>query len=261
MKNYNDVVRAIENSHSPTITDYVSKGFNMTFQEPWLLLGYTFLYFAASSAVSFLGDLASSGFNIAVQPVLLAGYFYFFHKLATGQQVEFSDFFSGFKERFGPIILANFLTTLFAILVIIAVMIPVVLLSVGSNLDISPDMDPAQLFMSLGSSLFVIILVLFVLILFIFSPFIYTVPILCLTDVSAMDAIKLSWKLALKYYLQTIGLLLLGMLITFGGIIALLVGILIALPAFYGSIYAAVSDLIGFEEEQEEDLTDHLLID
>lgn len=259
MKNYHDVERAIENSHPPTITEYVSNGFNMTFQEPWLLLGYTVLYFVASWAASFAGDLASSVFSIVVQPAFLAGYFYFFHKVATKQPAEFGDFFTGFKERFGSLILANFLTGLFGGLIIIAVMVPLILLTVGSNLDISPDMDPAQFLLGMGSSLAIIILVLFILILVVFSPFIYVVPILCLTDVSAMDAIKLSWKLAFKYYLQTIGLLLLCMLVMFGGVIALFIGIFIAFPVIYGSTYSAVADLIGFEEEQEEDLTDHLL--
>lgn len=261
MKNYNDVLRAIENSSQPTITDYISRGFNMTFQEPWLLMGFTFLYFLASTAASAIHDLASSAFNIVVQPGLLAGYVYFYHKLATGKPAEFNDFFSGFKERFGSLILVNFLISLFAIVIIGAIMVPVVLALAG-DINFSVDMDPVEFFTGFGGSIFVILLVFFIVMLVALTPFMYVIPILCLTDVSAIDSIKLSWKLALKHYMPTMGLLVLVILISLGGFIALFIGALITIPAVYGAVYAAADDLIGFEEgSQEEDLTDHLLID
>lgn len=274
-------------------SDYIKSGFTLVNRHWMVILAFMLMVSFISFIVSILTgavllslpvgssvytnvftSLLNQLIPLAISAPLMLGYYIAAHQSARQQPLDFDMLFGGFKQ-FLTIFLAEILLT---ILILISCMGGIFLLIKNSG-DV---INIQEILLKMGNlgvgALLTGLLMTFIPGLIVVTLTIYTPCFVRFLNLSAIDAIKFSFRLSAKYFFPNLifmliwgAILLLPMLIMafllykmmFASGIILFVLYLLALvyiaPVIRASIYAAFADLTRLNEQkvQELDALDH----
>lgn len=233
----------IQTGYNFRLGDYISKGWNIFSHNMGLFVGYTLVCLGiniAASVIPVVGSLAL----MVINPVLTIGPFIVANCIDRNEPYEFKTFFKGF-DKLGPL----FVAYLIQILVIIAATLPgliVLFSSVGLSLFSGEGLGGTAPVGSLSGFLLVAIPAIYLSI-----SYTLAFPLVWFYDLQPWQALETSRKLVGKqWFIWLIFLFVLGLLVM-AGLIVLIVGVLLAIPAVTCALYAAMADVTGLNEQIE----------
>ena len=213
------------------VGEYVRRGWQVFKQYPWGFIGFTVLTIAISTVLNFIpviGGLA----NFAINMPLTMGAVIVASRLMQGQTPEFKEFFSGF-HYFLPLLLQSLVITL--LIMVSAIPFGAVLFS--QFYSDAPNV-----------SLIVIVAVIWGLVALAVATFYFFAPWLVADRrLNFWPAMELSRKTVLRNFLGVLGFSLVLAAIAIVGALALVVGLLVAIPVIECAVAAAYADIFGLQ--------------
>ncbi len=247
MENRNTIQQAIENGYEFKIGDYISRGFDIFKQNPGGYIGFAILFFIISLIINMIPLL---GFLIAiiVTPPLSVGIAISSHKQEGEGNMEFGNFFKGF-DYIGQLIVAYIimLVIYFVIALPLIIILGFSIFTSFASGDTDAILESYQAIANLG-----IWVVLFMAIfIYVGVSMRWTNYLIVFHKYDAVTAIKTSWQLVNKSWVWHFLFLLLCGLILIGGVIALLVGVVVAYPIIMAADYAGYADITGLNSNND----------
>jgi len=182
-----------------------------------------------AGAIPCLGILISLG----VTPIVTGGLYRLLLKLHRGQPAEFGDVFSTFSTSYLPLLLYAVVQ---AILIAVSLVPGYVLVFLGNILGQRSE--------ALGMLLLLLgFLLMLPPAIYLAVSWVFAAPLIVDKGLDFWPAMELSRKVAAKQFFSVFGLLVLCGLIVFAGIVALCLGIFVALPVALAAIAIAYDDL------------------
>lgn len=230
----------IESGYEFKFGDYLSQGFKI-FSKEWLLFS---LYGLVSMLLLILSFLTIVGWFFTMFPLMM-GFCVAAEKVDRGEELHFSDFFGAFKNLgdyaiYGLIIMLCFLLVLSPFILFAALIF-------FDSLDNSPFLSFGV--MGLSFYMFALIFVLYPVQIFLF----FTPYLIHYGDFSAVQAMKLSFRLAKKnFWWLLLFVFVVGFISGIGQYLCL-VGIFVSIAAAGCMNYAMVKDVLLNEDATEID--------
>jgi hypothetical protein len=216
----------------------IKGGWELIRNQYWLFVGMTLIAVIIGGAVPIvlMGPMMC-GLNLALL------------KTRRGQPIEFGTLFKGF-DYFGQSVIAAVLHAVPVIVIVVpAYILFYVFMFVGIAASSSGggDPNPAALFgVMAGFGLFWLVVVAIIIIISI--GFIFVYPLIVDRKLSAIDAIKLSFRAALSNFWRLLGMVLLTSLMSSIGVLACYVGAILIMPIGYAAIAKAYEQVFGLDE-------------
>ena len=225
--------RIIGTGRSFAIGDVISRGWNVVSANLGLAIGATALVFVVLMVASLIPCVGSI-INLVIQGPMIAGLWVVFLKLHRTGSANFEDAFAGF-QMFLPL----FLVTLVQTLLTMVALIPAFgLFFLGGVLSNESE--------ALGIMLMVVGgLVALVPAIYLGVSWAFSLPLVVDKKLDFWPAMELSRKVVQRHFFSVFGLLICVGLIVLVGLIALCVGILVAIPVGLAALAAAYEDLFG----------------
>lgn len=245
MANNQNILNAIENGYEFRISNYISKAFDIFKTHVGEFIGFMLVYFVISMFTSFI-PIVGTVIGLVISPALSLGALIVAHRISTNQNVEFSNFFDGFK-KLGPLVI----TYLMTLVIYIALFLPIVFI-IGINVFLEYDsQDPSaalglfENFRELGW----IFVLFFLVFLYVVVSLRWSLALVYFYDYQPLDGIIGSWKLVNIKWFHHLGFLFICGLIALGGMLALVVGLLVAIPVISIADYVGFADVTKLEED------------
>lgn len=248
MANIQQVEHAAEHGYEFSISTYFSRGYESFKERVGEYIGYTVAYLVISLILSFIPIVGQLASLVIAGPLSLA-YAIFTHRLHTNQTTEFSNFFDGFK-KFGSL----FATYILQMIIYLIIMLPAIFIIGFSFFMNMASGDPEAIMDSMdslaaNSILFLILIVIFI---YVFISLRWSLHLNYFHDYSPVDAIKQSFRLVNKNWFSHFGFMFLCFVIGFLGVLALLIGLLVAIPVVGAADYHGFADVTGLGKEDDE---------
>ncbi|MEJ6604036.1 MAG: DUF4339 domain-containing protein [Opitutaceae bacterium] len=202
----------------------------------WLALG-TVLVASIISFVAGMLPLVGLFAGILVAPHTTAGAVWLFLKRARGEEVEFSDVFTGFSRCYGKLAVVGLIQFVATMALVVAFVVP--LLGMGLTMDGLNSGKPPEILPEAAAGMAAMGFVAFVFVVFLAVRF-------CVSHIAAIDradsainAFRFSWRITKGRFFTILGLGIILFLLCFAGMLALLIGLVFVLP-MYGAIVAQI---------------------
>lgn len=229
----------IDYGYSFKLGEYISRGFNLVTKELGLFVVATILLLIAVSVASFIPVIGGLLSGLILMPALTVGFYIAGRKLDLGEKLELGDFFKGF-DKVGDLAL----TALISGLLVLLATIPGLLLMAFSGLNLKNVEDPSSFFAGANVGLLVLGgLLMFLSILFLAVSLTWSYPLVYFYNLKPMDAIRTSIKLVSKNWFMVLLFIIITSILSGLGAVALLIGLLVTVPAMYLAQYAAFADV------------------
>ncbi|MGI9525531.1 MAG: hypothetical protein ACR2MS_00310 [Weeksellaceae bacterium] len=225
----------LNNGYNLDIGSYISTAWEI-FKKEWL----TFSLYSLIVLVIIATGIGA----FAIYPLML-GFFLGADKVAKGQPLSISDMFGGFNKNLGKLILL-FLVP-FGVMLIIYIPFMGIIVGTGMLGSESSDAAGAVDVVAMGS-MFLMYILIFIAAIVLSLALFFAPYLIYFGDYSVMDALKTSWKLAMKNVLMLIVYSLLISLITQIGIFACFVGIVASIAMGYVCYYPMIKDVLFNEK-------------
>lgn len=199
------------------------------------------------SVVPFIGGII----QMALQGVLFGGLFFFFLKLIRGERADVGDAFAGFTTELGQLVLGGIVPSLLTALALLVVAVPLLfpfMLQLFQLLGSGGAVNPSQinsLFANMGVLAILGILAAVAVSLLLTLLWVFTLPLIIDKKLGFWDAMEVSRKAAMKNILYLIGLWILMFLIGVAGVIACLVGVIVAFPLAMAMMMYVYEDIFS----------------
>lgn len=215
----------------------------------WIL---TFIVFIGVSILLSLIPFAGGLVTTLLGAVFTGGIMLGAREQDQGEDFRVAHLFAGFRDSFGQLALVGLLYLVAALL--IGVLVGGALL--GSMIPLMDEMDPATLsaqdptalFATMGPMSLIALLVASLLFIPLAMSFLFAPALVMLDELSAFEAMKLSFVGCLKNVLPFLVFGLAALVLLFVGMIPLGLGVLVVWPTLSAAIYVAYRD-IYFEKE------------
>ena len=217
----------------------IKGGWELIKNQYWLFVGMTLV-----------GILIGGAVPIVLMGPMMCGLNLAFLKARRGESIEFGTLFKGF-DYFGQSVIASVLQTIPVLVIVIPAYIlfyvfMFVSLAASSNSG-GGEPNPAALFGVMAMfGLFWLVVVAIIIIISIGFLFVY--PLIVDRKLSAIDAIKLSFRGALSNFWRLLGMVLLTSLMSAVGVLACYVGAFLVMPIAYAAIAKAYEQVYGLDE-------------
>jgi hypothetical protein len=215
----------------------IKGGWEIIKNQYWLFVGMTLV-----------GVIIGGAVPIVLMGPMMCGLNLAFFKTRRGEPIEFGTLFKGF-DYFGQSVIAAVLHSVPIIVIVVPAYIlfyvfMFVSLAAAGN---SGDPNPAALFGVMAMfGLFWLVVVAIIIIISI--GFIFVYPLIVDRKLSAIDAIKLSFRAALSNFWRLLGMVLLTSLMSVVGVLACYVGAFLVMPIGYAAIAKAYEQVFGLDE-------------
>jgi uncharacterized membrane protein len=255
-----EVNAILERPYTVKINQYLDRSMQIFQPKAGELIGFTFLTLIISlglSNIPYVGSLV----DFVTSAILSAGYYFFAFRFYKGQNAEFGDFFSGFRNsQFGPIVLVHLLMGLVlggVGLVAFGLTVPIFYQPLSDLITFMNKVDPSSSIPSLPELTIAPILAvpllflgLLLLIPLLYLSICYSLAPLLVVDrrLGAWQAMETSRKLIHKKWLSWFGLMFLLGLIQLAGVFACGLGVLISIPISFCAMAAAYEDVVGLSQ-------------
>jgi hypothetical protein len=249
LEDYPHLVRLAEEGYDFHFSDYISKGVDFFKEDVGGFVGYTFLFFLISAAVSFI-PLGT----VLIGPPLAVGWAIVCYNMLKNKHEQFNEFFKGF-DYFGQLVLVAVVTAVLAMLVII----PAVLVF-GFSTDLfttgEPDLEGTN-----GVMLFVGLLALMAPVIYLGVAWSWASYFVVFYHMKFWDAMEASRKILTKNWWSFLGFYIVVGLLAGLGFLALGVGMLFTIPIAYCAQFAAFADVVQLDRAHANDtsIEDHLV--
>lgn len=198
----------------------------------------------ALGLIPVLGSIAS----ILIGPVFMVGVLAFAHGIARGEEADLGQLFVGFKDRLGALVVVALLYFVLLLAVILVAVVAIVVLLGGSSLFNAADPEQVMMGMMAGAgglAFLLVVLVAFAAMMLVAAAYWYAPGLVFFAGLGAGDAMKESFKACLRNWLPFLVYSILAFLVLILGTVALVIGLLVALPVLMASYYASFRDLFG----------------
>ena len=217
----------------------IKGGWELIRSQYWLFVGMTLV-----------GVLIGGAVPIVLMGPMMCGLNLAFLKTRRGEPIEFGTLFKGF-DYFGQALIAALLHSIPIIVIVVPAYILFYVFMFVSMAAAGNSGDPN----SAGVALFGVMamfglfcLVVVALIIIISIGFIFVYPLIVDRKLSAIDAIKLSFRAALANFWRLLGMVILTSLMSVVGVLACYVGAFLVMPIGYAAIAKAYEQVFGLDE-------------
>ena len=253
MKNVESRLEKIyENGYEFRLMDYINRGFNIFGKNAAFFIGFFIIQICVSlflGVIPIAGQLVSS----LISGALTAGYFIVADKIDRNEYVEFSAFFDGFK-LFLPLLLSSLIT--FALVIVAFIPLIIYFFTILRITEMPSTMEIPFIVKNMNYSIIIGYMFLVGLIALMFS---YAPLFIVFDKMGVVEANIASVKIAFKNFGYLALFLFLWMCILGISAIPCGLGLLATVPAFYCSIYAAWSDITGYNPDENDEESDDIL--
>ena len=216
----------------------IKGGWELIKNQYWLFFGMTLV-----------GILIGGAVPIILMGPMMCGLNLAFFKTRRGEPIEFGTLFKGF-DYFGQSVIAAVLHTILVIVIVVPAYIlfyVFMFVSIAASSSGGGDPNPAAFFGVMAMfGLFWLVVVTIIIIISI--GFIFVYPLIVDRKLSAIDAIKLSFRAALSNFWRLLGMVLLTSLMSVVGVLACYVGAFLVMPISYAAIAKAYEQVFGLDE-------------
>ncbi len=206
----------------------------------WPCVGLTLLGYAlmlGAGLIPLLGIVAT----FCVQPQMTAGLYWYFLKQIRGRKAVAADIFAGFGRGYAQQLV--YMLIMFA--VAFAVVLPFGLVMPLLQKAAHHGTHEVHVAMQIGGALLVLVLVVALLLLFTCWTF---APILILDKgLNATEAMRLSFRAVSRVLWKFVLLMLALIALSLCGMLALVIGVIFAIPVVFASIAVAYEDIFGVD--------------
>ena len=215
----------------------IKGGWELISGQYWLFVGMTLV-----------GVLIGSAVPIVLMGPMMCGLNLAFFKTRRGEPIEFGTLFKGF-DYFGQALIAALLHSIPIIVIVVPayILFYVFMFVSMAAASSSGDPNPAALF-GVMAMFGLFWLVVIALIIIISIGFLFVYPLIVDRKLSAIDAIKLSFRAALANFWRLLGMVILTSLMTSVGVLACYVGAFLVMPIGYAAIAKAYEQVFGLDE-------------
>ncbi len=216
----------------------VRRSWDLVRENFWISVGATFLVMLISSVISmvpFLGGIA----GLILNGVFSGGLYWFFLKLIRKEAAGVGDAFAGFQRDFIQLMLTGLVISLLTLLATFVILVP---------FGIAALVMVMTRTMSAHGLVLIVIpagVLVFPVLVFLSVIWVFAIPMVVDRKVGFWDAMELSRKVVLKQWWRVFGLLFLCGLVAILGMLALIVGVFVAMPVAVGAVAYAYEDLFG----------------
>ena len=225
--------RIIGTGRSFNIGDVITRGWNVVSANLGLAIGATALVFVVMVVAGIIPCVGSI-ISLVVQGPMMAGLWVVFLKLHRTGTAAFEDVFAGF-QMFLPL----FLVTLVSALLVFVALIPAMAVFFLGGV-VSGENETLGLMVMMMAGLLAFIPAVYLQVSWAFA-----LPLVIDKKLDFWPAMELSRKVVQKHFFSVFGLMLCVGLMAIVGLIALCVGILVAIPVGIAALAAAYEDLFG----------------
>ncbi|AVP97886.1 hypothetical protein C7S18_12060 [Ahniella affigens] len=232
---------------------WISKGWTLfsAASGAWATLGGVMigalLVLIVVSLIPILGSLIQMAVNFAItflMPAFLAGLYMSADRLNRGEPIVFDNFFDGFRKNLGQLVMVGVLNFA-ASLVMIVVLLIIFGIGIGVTVGFSAIMNNQEPEISAGLIIFIIFAVFIAMALsfVIYMAFWFAPMLVAINGMTAVDAVKLSFKAAMK---NVGGFILFAIMASFAVFIAYipcLLGLIVVGPVFACANYSAYREI------------------
>jgi uncharacterized membrane protein len=206
-----------------TPVECLKEGWAMIKSQYWLFFG-----------ICIVGMLVSSAFAIVLMGPMMCGIFFSYLKHMRGERVTFDGLFKGF-DYFGQSLIATLIQAIPAVIIIALVyLIMFVAMIVSASSTRGRDVEEAMMFVTfIGMALIFVAVILLSIVLGVF--FMFTFPLIVDRNLSGVEAIKTSMRAGRANLGGVVGLMLLTVLLNFGGLLVCCVGGYFLLPITFAA--------------------------
>ena len=215
-------------------------GWELIRSQYWLFVGMTLV-----------GVLIGGAVPIVLMGPMMCGLNLAFLKTRRGEPIEFGTLFKGF-DYFGQALIAALLHSIPIIVIVVPayilfyVFMFVSMAAAGSG----GDPNPGAIFGVMAMfGLFWLVVVALIIIISIGFLFVY--PLIVDRKLSAVDAIKLSFRAALANFWRLLGMVILTSLMNVVGVLACYVGAFLVMPIGYAAIAKAYEQVFGLSDGRD----------
>lgn len=250
MKNTNQIEEAIQYGYEFTPSAYFSKGFDYFRERIGEFIGFTIVYLIISlltGSIPFFGTIIS----LIISGPLSLGVVIFTHQLHSGQYPEFSTFFDGFK-KFTPLF-ATYILQMIVYLILASPLIfllGIELITAFASGDMEAVMESGDVLVGNSGLVFVYSL----LFIYIALSFRWSLHLAYFHDYSPVNAIKTSFLLVNKKFGSQFLFIVLCALAGLLGILALVVGLFVAIPLISIADYLGYAQVTGLDNPGTENM-------
>jgi len=216
----------------------IKGGWELIRSQYWLFVGMTLV-----------GVLVGSAVPIVLMGPMMCGLNLAFLKTRRGEPIEFGTLFKGF-DYFGQALIAALLHSIPIIVIVVPAYIlfyVFMFVSLAASAQVSSEPNPAA-FVGVMMMFGLFWLVVIALIIVISIGFIFVYPLIVDRKLSAIDAIKLSFRAALANFWRLLGMVILTSLMTAVGVLACYGGAFLVMPIGYAAIAKAYEQVFGLDE-------------
>jgi uncharacterized membrane protein len=224
------------------IMDSLRRGWELVFALPGQSIGVSALVVLTIVGSGMLPCVGSIAQVVATGP-LIGGWYLYFLKRMRGLPTDWGDAWAGFSSPMLAQLVIQYVVVFVANLVAMLPMLAAFFFVIfGSIAATAADERLAPLaVVGLGG----VGLVAFAAMLYLSIAFLFALPLIIDKQLPFWPAMKLSWRVAHQQFLPLLGLLLLCGLVYLAGLLALCVGLIVALPVCVASLAFAYEDLFG----------------
>jgi uncharacterized membrane protein len=221
----------------------LSQGVDLFQRNFGLLFGGVVVYFGIAMALALLGMIPFIGWSFSILHVIIAGpllggVYALFLRTMRNQSASVDTVFSGFRERFLHLFLANVAMALASFLLAL----PGIALSVGGGIWIHSAQEATVLNVSLIAAG---LLLAFIPAVYLGVSWVFVLPLVMDKGLDFWTAMETSRRVVGRHGWWTLGLLIVIGLINLVGVLCCLVGILFTMPVAFATLlyaYEAIFD-------------------
>ncbi len=192
--------------------------------------------------IPLIGPLAINIFG----PVFIAGFMLGAREQEQGGTLQFGHLFRGFSTNLGQLVLVGviYLVGFIVIGIVMAIIFGTTFAALG-GLEAAQGQDPQAMLAAMGgiSTIILLILVVMALMIPLLMAYWFAPALVVVDGLSAVNAMKLSFKGCLKNILPFLVYGLIGLMLTFVAALPFFLGFLVVGPMFIASIYVAYRDI------------------
>ncbi|MDP2226953.1 MAG: BPSS1780 family membrane protein [Moraxellaceae bacterium] len=231
---------------------WISEGWRIFKEAPLLWVAVMVLIFIISgiaSTVPVVGDALSN----VLGPSLMIGVMSFARAIARGEGADFTHAFDGFRQHLLPLLGVGLLYIVL-VLAAFAIVAAGLFISIGNTVLLGELMDDPQqaitgLFTGIGGLTVMLgAVVLLALMALIMAAYWFAAPLVFFAGMGPIEAMYASFNACLRNWLPLLVYGILAFLVVIGGLLALGIGLLVALPVLSASAYVMFNDLFGQDD-------------
>lgn len=263
-----NILKSIEQSKPMNAGSAVKGGYDLFNKDPGNIILALVVMGVLSVAANWLFpkielDFLTSVYGILVDGVLAAGWFYMAHSIAKNGKTSVDELFKGFKNNFKEIVVSQLLV--FLIVIAVSVVFVVAFFSAFLTQWMESGFQSTEVLIeglaNFSSTQKLVLIVFFLTVSYLSLIFFFTNPFIVFYNLSAWEAIKASVKLSNKNLGTLIWFSILCFFVALAGVIALVIGLIIAIPVILMAQYVLFEQAMDIEISAEDSIMEELIED